>query len=171
MKNSIYIALLPCVALMLASSLFGGFVVNAQRNLKDTIMLNSNGKIVINQSAKMDKLMKCDTVLTLSELENRVVIDDGDGSVVKRAGFRIQVYSSGGSKVGGKAIANSRAATVKSELPEASTYVSYKAPYWRMRVGDFLTREDALVVMEQLKAVFPEFAKDMIVVRDRINYR
>ena len=171
MKNSIYIALLPCVAFMLSSSLFGGFTVHAQRNLKDTIMVNSNGKIVINQSAKMDKLMKCDTVLTLTELENQVVTDEGDGSVVKRAGFRIQVYSSGGSKVGGKSIANSRAAAVKNELPEASTYVSYKAPYWRMRVGDFLTREDALVVMEQLKAVFPEFAKDMIVVRDRINYR
>lgn len=170
MKSSIYIALLPGVALMLASSLSGGFTVSAQRCLKDTIVLNSNNKIIINQSAKMDKLMKCDTVLTLTELENQVV-SDGDLSVVQRAGFRIQVYSSGGSKAGGKAIANSRAAAVKNGLPEASTYVSYKAPYWRMRVGDFLTREDALVVMEQLKAIFPEYAKDMIVVRDRINYR
>ena len=169
MKNSIYIALLPCVALMLAASQFGGFTVNAQRNLKDTIMLNSNHKIIINQSEKMDKLMRCDTVLTLSELENQLVTEEN--SVVQRAGFRIQVYSSGGSKVGGKSIANSRAAAVKNELPDASTYVSYKAPYWRLRVGDFLTREDALVVMEQLKAIFPEYEKDMIVVRDRINYR
>ena len=38
-----------------------------------------------------------------------------------------------------------------------------------MRVGDFVTREEALEMMQQLKKEFPSYAREMIVVKDRIN--
>ena len=45
----------------------------------------------------------------------------------------------------------------------------YKAPYWRLKVGDFLTREEAVAVMAELKKSFASLAGEMIIVRDRIN--
>lgn len=36
-------------------------------------------------------------------------------------------------------------------------------------MGDFITREEAMEVMQQLKKELPSLAREMIVVKDRIN--
>ena len=46
--------------------------------------------------------------------------------------------------------------------------MAYKAPYWRLRVGNYLTREEAEIALEDLKTKFPSLAGEMVIVRDRI---
>lgn len=48
------------------------------------------------------------------------------------------------------------------------TYVVYNSPYWRLRVGNFKTNEEAQTAAEELRMAFPSYAREIRVVRDRI---
>ena len=88
--------------------------------------------------------------------------------MVHKAGYRIQVYSDNNQRMA-RSNAERIASRISSEYPLLGTYMVYKAPYWRLKVGDFLTREDAVAVMAELKKSFASLAGEMIIVRDRIN--
>ncbi len=68
-------------------------------------------------------------------------------------GYRIQLYK--GSGPSGK----KRALEVKGEfLDEFSgeeVYLAYNPPFWRVRVGDYRQRHEALPLIEKLKKRFP----------------
>ena len=48
-------------------------------------------------------------------------------------------------------------------------YIGYKAPSWRLRVGDFRTRDEAEEMLKQLKKAFPAYSRELTIVVDRIN--
>lgn len=83
-------------------------------------------------------------------------------------GYRIQVFSSNNPRTA-RAEAHGRAATIGAEFPEYATYVSFEAPYWRLKVGDFRSYEDGRAALSLLKKQFPAYAKEMRLVRDRIK--
>lgn len=84
------------------------------------------------------------------------------------AGFRVQVFSDNNTRTA-KNEARAKAKQVAARFPQLSTYVRYTSPYWRLKVGDFRTRQEADEVAEQLRKAFPAFSKEIRVVRDRIN--
>ena len=88
-------------------------------------------------------------------------------SFVKLPGYRIQVYS--GNQRQSRAEAESKAKEVKSSFPEILVYVKYEAPVWKLRVGDFLTNEEASVFMKDLKKKLPSLGKEMYIVTDEIK--
>lgn len=89
-------------------------------------------------------------------------------SVRKRAaGYRIQVYFS--SSLQGRNVARTRAREVALKYPHYRTYISYVAPQWRLRIGDFKTKEEAQKALRKVKSSFPSFASDIILVTDNIN--
>jgi len=47
--------------------------------------------------------------------------------------------------------------------------VLFDSPFWRLRVGNFATREEAEEVMEELKKTFPSFGKEMYIVVDEVK--
>ena len=49
------------------------------------------------------------------------------------------------------------------------TYVTYDAPFWKLRVGDFRSHEEAYHLMRQLMKAFPAFGKEMYIVREEIQ--
>ena len=53
--------------------------------------------------------------------------------------------------------------------PDVPTYVSYNAPFWKLRVGDFRSHEEAYHMMRQLMAAFPKYGKEMYIVREEIK--
>ncbi|MBL7736328.1 MAG: SPOR domain-containing protein, partial [Chitinophagaceae bacterium] len=65
--------------------------------------------------------------------------------------FRIQVISS-----------NNRNKVVDAktkvyrEFPELKAYLMYQAPFFRLRVGNFKTREDAENYYRSIQRIFPE---------------
>ena len=55
------------------------------------------------------------------------------------------------------------------KFPQYRSYISYKAPSWRLRIGDFKTQREAQEALRRIKSVYPNFAREMVIVRDRIN--
>ena len=83
-------------------------------------------------------------------------------------GFRIQAYSDNNHNTA-KAAAQQRARDIAMKFPQYRSYISYKAPSWRLRIGDFKTRAEAQAALQRIKSVYPKFAREMVIVKDRIN--
>jgi hypothetical protein len=83
-------------------------------------------------------------------------------------GYRIQAYSDNNHKTA-KAAAQKRARDIAMKFPQYRSYISYKAPAWRLRIGDFKTQREAQAALHRIKSVYPKFAREMVIVRDRIN--
>lgn len=73
-------------------------------------------------------------------------------------GFRVQIYS--GSGIKSKDEAASAQARFLKAFPDKKAYIIYNAPFWRVRVGDFRSRSEA---MAMLNAVKPSFSGSYIV--------
>lgn len=86
----------------------------------------------------------------------------------KTVGFRVQVYADNNVRAA-KNEARQREREVGQAFPAYSTYVSYASPYWRLRVGDFPTQYDAEKAASEIRKAFPRYAREVRVVRDRIN--
>lgn len=67
-------------------------------------------------------------------------------------GFRIQIYS--GSGVTSKNDAAETQARFMKMYPEEKAYIIYNAPFWRVRVGDYRTRSEALRLLSKLGGSF-----------------
>jgi hypothetical protein len=88
----------------------------------------------------------------------------------KLVGYRVQVYSESNQRVA-KGEARQRERAVGSRFPSLATYVAYASPYWRLRVGDFKTQAEAEKYASDIRKAFPAYAREVRVVRDRINAR
>ena len=68
-------------------------------------------------------------------------------------GFRIQLY------LGSNNNAKKEATDVKGKLlslfPDEKPYIMYEAPFWRVQVGDFRSKNEALGLYRKLKKEFP----------------
>lgn len=60
---------------------------------------------------------------------------------------------------------------VGGTFPQWDTYVTYASPYWRLRIGDFRTQYEAEKAAADIRRQFPRYAKEVRVVRDRVNAR
>ena len=83
-------------------------------------------------------------------------------------GFRIQAYTDNNAKTA-KAATQKRARDIAMKFPQYRSYITYKAPSWRLRIGDFKTQQEAKAALNRIKSVYPNFAREMVIVRDRIN--
>ena len=145
------------------------------RSIVDTIRANSHGNVNITLGDGVEKLAVADTAATPSSRHlpaSEPSTTESTGSThrqaVHRAGYRVQVYSDNNQRQA-KAKAQNIAAKIGKQFPSYGLYLAYKAPYWRLRVGDFTTQEAARSAMSALRAKFPSLAGDMRVVRDRIK--
>jgi len=102
-------------------------------------------------------------------------VDDGEptavqsGHVTERVvGYRVQVFSDNNIRTA-KSEARAKAIAVSGAVPQYKTYVSYEAPFWRLRVGDFRSKADASEAADEIKRAFPQYSREIRVVRDRVN--
>jgi hypothetical protein len=86
---------------------------------------------------------------------------------VKMPGFRIQAFS--GNQQNSRAEAEAKAKQIRSLFPDISTDVTYRAPIWRLRVGDFQTNEEASNFMKKFKKEYPTLGREMNIVPDEIK--
>ncbi|MCK9310940.1 MAG: SPOR domain-containing protein [Bacteroidales bacterium] len=89
---------------------------------------------------------------------------------IQISGWRILVFSGNNQRVS-KNEAFRKETDVKVAYPELSTYVKYNAPFWRLRVGDFQTYQDAQHILEQLRHTFPSFGREMSIVKEKIQVK
>lgn len=77
------------------------------------------------------------------------------------SGYRVQVLSTTN-----RGAANQARAKLMQLFPEYSTYMDYQSPYFRIRIGDFLQRDSAATLQEELGQYFPN---GVFTVKDRIK--
>lgn len=87
---------------------------------------------------------------------------------LKMQGYRTQVFS-GNSQRASKDEAFLKEEEIKELFPTLPTYVTYTAPFWKLRVGDFRSHEEAYQMMRILREAFPAYAKEMYIVREEIK--
>lgn len=88
----------------------------------------------------------------------------------KMVGYRVQVYADNNVRAA-KAEARLRERAIGSAFPSYGTYVSYASPYWRLRVGDFRSQYEAEKAAAEIRSRFPRYAKEVRVIRDRVNIK
>lgn len=108
-------------------------------------------------------------VLHQDSLVRQLVMDKVFGRElqdVEVAGFRVQIYSSNHQQM-----AKQEAIRLEKEMQDkldVPVYVSYMPPFWKVRIGDFATYEDAQEFKNGFIQQFPELMGDTYVVRDQV---
>jgi len=88
-----------------------------------------------------------------------------EGKKITFSGFRVQVYMENSQRES-KAAAFEREKQIKEKFPELATYITFISPFWRLRIGNFRSYADALVLAKNLKNTFPGMSNDISIVRD-----
>ena len=83
------------------------------------------------------------------------------------SGFRVQVYASNTPQVA-KNEALELYETISSQV-NMPVYVISEPPFWKVRLGDFLTREEAIEYKNQLNVLFPHLQGSTYVVPDQVT--
>ncbi|MDR1880428.1 MAG: SPOR domain-containing protein [Tannerellaceae bacterium] len=87
---------------------------------------------------------------------------------LKVQGYRVQVFSGNEQRVS-KEEALRKEKQINESFPHLQTYVTLIAPFWKLRVGDYGTHEEAFYVLRQLARAFPSFGKEMYIVREEVK--
>lgn len=91
---------------------------------------------------------------------NKHLVQNSKSTGVK--GYRIRIFSDNG--IGAKEEQKKVRARMLSFYPDLATYNRYEGSYYKIYVGDFRTRRDALKTLEDIKRRFP----DAFIVEDNI---
>jgi hypothetical protein len=104
-----------------------------------------------------------------AELSRRVarVGDDVEQNMVKVPIYRIQLFSS--NNITAKAQAESLAKEFAAAFPDIPSMVSYVSPFWRLRVGEFRTYEEANAMLPIIQNKFSDMQRGMLIIRERIS--
>lgn len=81
-------------------------------------------------------------------------------------GYRVQIYSSNLTRQA-KEKAQEWKNTIESTFVGTRAYVTYQAPFWKVRVGDFTHYAEAVLFSKELKRTFPKEAGEIIVVKEK----
>ena len=82
-------------------------------------------------------------------------------------GYRVQIYSSNQQQVA-KSEALELEAKIKDKINQ-TVYVLYMPPFWKVRLGDFRTYEEAKQYKKIFVDQFPSVMGDTYIVRDKIQ--
>lgn len=124
--------------------------------------LIETGRVTINQDERLTELLSNQPKTYYA---NGVRTEEASQNII---GYRIRVFS-GNQQTASKNRCYSIQAYINQEMPELPTYVAFKTPNWRISVGDFRTSEEASSMLAKLRRTFPGYAKDMFIVREKIN--
>jgi hypothetical protein len=91
----------------------------------------------------------------------------GKREIVEIDGYRVQIYSSNQQQTA-KAQALELEATVKPTIDQP-VYVQYLPPFWKVRIGDFRTVEEAKEYKKEFVQQYPQMVGETYIVRDKIQ--
>ena len=94
---------------------------------------------------------------TMSGKENWIEMD----------GYRVQIYSSNRQQTA-KMEALELETNLKTEISK-TIYVLYLPPFWKVRLGDFRTYDEAKDYKKEFVQQFPQMIGDTYIVRDKIK--
>ena len=92
---------------------------------------------------------------------------NGKRELVEVDGYRVQIYSSNQQQT-----AKTEALDLETRLKERvnhTIYVQYLPPFWKVRIGDFRTVEEAKEYKKEFVQMYPSMVGDTYIVRDKIK--
>ena len=92
---------------------------------------------------------------------------NGKRELVEIDGYRVQVYSSNQQQT-----AKAEALELETRLKDKITqtiYVQYIPPFWKVRLGDFRSYDEANEYKKIFKEQFPELMGETYIVRDKVQ--
>lgn len=119
------------------------------------------GSVIINQAPAIRDMVG-------AHMYGENVEKTGEVAFLKVQGFRTQVFSSNNQR-NSKEEAFSKEKEIKELFPDVTTYVTYNAPFWRLRVGDYRSHEEAFRMQRLLMSAFPSYAKEMYIVKEEVK--
>ncbi len=131
--------------------------------LADSILLEDTIEVVLLVDEMENALVYQDSLIRQLMVDKRLGIERGQKMV---NGFRVQVYSSNQQQV-----AKNEALILQQELEsklEIPVYAISEPPFWKVRIGNFLTREEAAALRAVLIQVMPELQGSTYVVPDKV---
>lgn len=114
------------------------------------------------EGIKIDKDPLVDSLLSYRITRNmeNVASPDHDGL----SGYRIQIFFDSGNNSRGNA--NEVIEAFEEEHPAIGAYLTFREPYYRVRVGDFRRKIEALGFLQKIKRDYP----NAWVIKDMINF-
>lgn len=94
-----------------------------------------------------------------------------EGGMQEVSGFRVQIYSSNSQQTAKVEAMNLEKKILGEEDLDIKVHVIYTPPFWKVRLGDFRTRDEANLLKEEIVRRFPELQGDTYIVRDRVTIR
>ncbi len=79
-------------------------------------------------------------------------------------GYRVQIMAVTGTN--SRNTAENERALFQARFPEVPAYISYTEPYFKIRVGDFMTRLDAYKMLVEVRDLYP----GAYIIIDKIKY-
>jgi hypothetical protein len=144
------LALLPCLTIRAQEYR----VENGSAQVDSTLMGRSilsvlGPAVTVNQSRTMR-----------SALDSYV----SNNAAKKLSGFRIRVYFDNGQSA--RTRSESIARSISNAYPGIGVYRTFESPNFKVCVGDFRTKDEALKIYHSLKATYPT----AIILKETINY-
>ena len=116
--------------------------------------IESSSKVVVKQDPKLDKL-----------IDDYLNKKDAPSGPYVGAGYRVQVFSSNAQRTAKDESLNIER-RLRSAFPGYGVYRIYASPFWKVRIGDFRTHDDAQALRAELVNAFPELRKETYTVRE-----
>lgn len=146
----LFLALLPCLALRAQEYRVNNGSAQVDSTLMGRSILSVLGPgVTVNQSRTMR-----------SALDSYV----SNNAAKKLSGFRIRVYFDNGQSA--RTRSESIARSISNAFPGIGVYRTFESPNFKVCVGDFRTKDEALKVYHVLKATYPT----AIILKETINY-
>jgi hypothetical protein len=139
-------------------------VIPLRRTIVDALQENTPGEgtIIIDQPPAIRAMIG-----GRRDGSNLETTADGQ-TFLKHQGYRVQIFS-GNNQRTAKDEAFRKEKQIKERFPSLDAYVTYTAPFWRLRVGNYDSHEEAFYAQRQLTEAFPSFAKEIYIVREEVK--
>ena len=136
--NKIYLLLICVLSLQTAFAQKKGEVVEVKDPLIDSLIAK---RIELN-------------------IKNPVASNPTTPAIFNGMGYRVQVFYGSDRKE-----AFNEQAKFRALYPRIMTYITYREPNYRLKVGDFRTRPEAQALLNELRSTFPT----LFIFREQIN--
>ena len=174
MKMNGYIRLATVVAVLF----FAGTVRMQAQNVKG----QSPDSLALSMSTVMDSTLMGKSIFSILPGSGRngsqsvVSVNQSDAvlkalnshiaanSERKLSGYRVRIFSD--NKQNARSVSEVALETFKGKFPGCPAYRTYTNPFFKVTVGDFRTKSEAMLMLQQVKSIFPT----AFIVPETINY-
>ena len=135
----------------------------------DTIAIEE--QLSIREQLKIMRAMEQNVQVYQDESIDKMLLNRINGTEQEEElvpGYRVQIYSSNKQQTA-KAEAFEIETLVQTSNLEVETYVLYNPPFWKVRLGDFKTQEEAKQFREEVIKQLPQLTDDTYIVKDQIK--